>query len=282
MFDPASAAWTPTEGPEASRLTSCGGYMQSFLSMLPDGRVLAAGGVTGDCPSRVGPAATVELFDAAQSRWSIAGKLEVPRALTAPTVLPDGRAIVTGGYAGSGTLQSSAEFFDPGIGGWILNGALHTPRAGHTATRLTNGTVLIAGGIGADGRSAAAEIYIPEIGFSTNTSIPLPAGPVRRRTHARLARLGRRHQFEGPHIPRARPGGTAIAGWDARASRCSASFVKRNRRGAGRDPFAANRYRRQACGSFAGATNTIVKLDLDGQILLRFGGPFRRRAFERV
>jgi DNA-binding beta-propeller fold protein YncE len=279
MFDPASAAWTPTEGPEASRLTSCGGYMQSFLSMLPDGRVLAAGGVAGDCPARVGPAATVELFDAAQSRWSIAGKLEVPRALTAPTVLPDGRAIVAGGYAGSGTLQSSAEFFDPGIGGWILNGALHTPRVGHTATRLTNGTVLVAGGISADGRTTAAEIYIPEIGFSTNTSIPFRQGladgarmPVSRGWGVATNSKGHIFLAHGPG------GNHLIAEWDVQREPLLAGFVKEI--GAGLDEIHSLRIDADdSMWVVAGATNTIVKLNLDGQILLRFGGPVPSAGF---
>ena len=128
----------------------------------------------------------------------------VPRALTRADRVARRTSDRRRGYAGSGDAAVVGGVFDPGIGGWILNGALHTPRAGHTTTRLTNGTVLVAGGISADGRTTAAEIYIPEIGFSTNTSIPFRQGLADGARMPVSARLGRRHHSEGPHIPRAR------------------------------------------------------------------------------
>jgi hypothetical protein len=127
---------------------------------LQNGSVLAAGGVAGDCLAGATPAVNVDLFDPSTSRWSPANRPQVARARTTVTALPDGRLLVTGGYAASGRIES-AEFFDPTSGGWNLIGTLRTPRAGHTATRLTNGTVLIAGGSDAVGRTPSAEIYMP-------------------------------------------------------------------------------------------------------------------------
>jgi NADPH:quinone reductase-like Zn-dependent oxidoreductase len=91
----------------------------------------------------------------------------IARALVTVTSLPDGRVLVTGGYGAERRIESSAEFFDPGTGGWTRIGTLRTARAAHTATRLATGAVLIAGGSNADGRTATAEIYMPEISYAS-------------------------------------------------------------------------------------------------------------------
>ena len=165
IYNPLTATWIEKNGPGTPRGVSCGGYMQTFLSVLQSGSVLATGGVFGDCATGASPSVTSDLFDPTNSRWSPAGKLEVARGLSTATLLPDGRVLIVGGYATSGT-QSSTEFFDPAVGGWGLLGALQTARAGHTATRLANGTVLIAGGSNAEGRTDTAEVYVPLISYT--------------------------------------------------------------------------------------------------------------------
>ena len=108
IYDPASAAWTPTNSPEGPRGISCGGYAQTFLSTVQGSLVLAAGGIAGHCTSGASPTVDVEIFDPTASRWLPTATLHVARALTTSTALPDGRVLVAGGYAWSGEIQSSA------------------------------------------------------------------------------------------------------------------------------------------------------------------------------
>jgi NHL repeat/Galactose oxidase, central domain/Kelch motif len=272
IYDPARAEWTAIEGPGTSRSISCGGYAQTFLSILQSGSVLAAGGISGDCASSVGPAVTVDLFDPRESRWSSAGKLEVARGLASVTSLPDGRVLVAGGYTASGTLQSSAEFFDPAVGGWNLNGALSVARGGHTATRLVNGTVLIAGGSDAAGRTAAAEIYIPDIGYETNTHLPARAG---------FSNRAGRHFLGGGRaigadakgrVFVAYPPGTypVIAEWDLQREPLLAGYVSEFETGLN-GIHMMRIDRDDNIWAVDAASNTIVKFDSERRPVLRLG-----------
>ena len=77
-------------------------------TLLPDGRVLAAGGETaGNFVSAIGSA---ELYDPASRSWSVTGSLINVRAYHTATLLPDGDVLVAGGQ-GTGIL-SSAELYD--------------------------------------------------------------------------------------------------------------------------------------------------------------------------
>src|SRR6202022_4531747 len=102
--------------------------VQTFLATLQSGSIVAAAGLSGGCAAGASPAVNADVFDLGHSRWSPAGTLEIARALTTATTLPDGKILVAGGSAASGVVQSSAEFFDPATGGWNVIGALHAPR----------------------------------------------------------------------------------------------------------------------------------------------------------
>jgi hypothetical protein len=176
IYDAVAKIWSTTKDAGPSRRISCGGYTESFLTPLPSGVILAAGGLAGDCASgAAGVVVQTDLFNPTSLRWSPTGKLESARALSTPALLADGRVLVAGGYTDSGSVQASAEFFDPASGGWSVLGALHTARAGHTATRLPNGAVLITGGSDGIGRTDSAEIYLPEIPY-TAAVLAVPVG----------------------------------------------------------------------------------------------------------
>lgn len=85
-YDPATNRWAAT-----GSMTS--GRAEYGLVRLPDGRVLAAGGI--DPAYRV--QATSELFDAATGLWHATGSLAVATMWPAAQVLPDGRVLVAGG-----------------------------------------------------------------------------------------------------------------------------------------------------------------------------------------
>jgi hypothetical protein len=58
------------------------------------------------------------------------------------TLLPNGKALVAGGYFTNSL--SNAELYDPATGTWTLTGSMASARRGHTATLLPNGHVLVA------------------------------------------------------------------------------------------------------------------------------------------
>jgi len=81
------------------------------------------------------------------------------RAAHTATLLPNGKVLVAGGFAGGGSL-ASAEVFDPATSTFASAGNMDSSRAGHTATLLPNGKVLIAGGYNGS-YLASAELYDP-------------------------------------------------------------------------------------------------------------------------
>jgi hypothetical protein len=154
-------------------------------TLLPDGRVLIAGGedeATGS--SELAPLATAELFDPTTGKFSPTGSMEVARSDSVAALLPDGRVLIAGGYdnvAGSeGTAAqalSSAELYDPATGRFSPTGNLSVERAGATATLLTDGRVLVAGGQGEQGPTSSAELYDPATGAFGPTGSMDPASP---------------------------------------------------------------------------------------------------------
>jgi hypothetical protein len=86
-------------------------------TLLPNGKVLVAGGDTGGLYSDTRSA---ELYDSATGLWTNTGFLNVARHAHTATLLPSGKVLVTGGsgslYVGDGL--SSAELYDSVSQGW--------------------------------------------------------------------------------------------------------------------------------------------------------------------
>jgi N-acetylneuraminic acid mutarotase len=107
------------------------------------------------------------------AQWIISGGLAQPRQGNTITLLPDGQALVAGGYDSGFNVLASAELYDPDTGAWSQTGAMSSPRAGDTATLLPNGEVLVAGGNSSFSNVyptlATAELYNPTSGAWTLT-----------------------------------------------------------------------------------------------------------------
>jgi hypothetical protein len=132
-------------------------------TLLPDGRVLAAGGDTD-------PA---ELYDPASGTWAPTGALNEARHEHTATLLPNGKVLVAAGAFGAFNLQTrySAELYDPSTGAWTFTGQCVGGGGGAaTATLLPNGKVLKTGGYNAQSQIApptysnSAELYDPASG----------------------------------------------------------------------------------------------------------------------
>ena len=128
IYDPATETWS-----SAAHLNAI--QWVGTATLLSNGKVLATG------TDESGPGA--ELYDPSTGAWSVTGP---PIAgLGRVTPLPEGRALMTGGYT-SQNLPSGEEIYDPETGQWSLTDRLKAPRFAHTATLLLDGRVLVAGG----------------------------------------------------------------------------------------------------------------------------------------
>ncbi|MFC3677414.1 putative baseplate assembly protein [Ferrovibrio xuzhouensis] len=128
-------------------------------TLLPDGRLLLAGG-----RSRDGASAVVEVYDPATRAIQTVGALLVPRWNHVAVLLPDQSVLIAGGENDSGML-ADAELLrlagDDPFTATVLP-PMATPRSRHRATALPSGPVLVSGGF--DGRQtlASAELFQPK------------------------------------------------------------------------------------------------------------------------
>jgi N-acetylneuraminic acid mutarotase len=140
-------------------------------TLLADGRVLVAGGLSGPKVS----VASAEVYDPANGSWTATGSLATGRYWHTATLLPDGKVLIAGGAAQTGgggePTLASAELFDPVTGTWSVTGTMADARFAHTATPLGDGRVLVVGGTGLTSAAlASAELYDPALGLWAPTA----------------------------------------------------------------------------------------------------------------
>lgn len=132
-------------------------------SLLLDGNVLVAGGAPYAVPGFIGyPDA--DLYDVGTGTFRATDNMTVVRNSHTGTLLPSGKVLIAGGFAGT-DVHASAELFDPSTGAFVSTGSMVAARYSHTATLLADGRVLVAGGI--DNNSdvvGSAELYDPATG----------------------------------------------------------------------------------------------------------------------
>lgn len=169
IYDPATGQFTLTGSLVQAR------YYHT-ATMLPDGRVLLAGGSARGVPLRTAessPLASTEIYDPATGTFSAAASLGVERSFHTATLLSDGKVLVAGGFGGLG-----AELYDPATGAITPAGSLGNERFGHSATLLHDGKVLLAGGTDHTlDATASAELFDPSTAtFTATGSMSVPRG----------------------------------------------------------------------------------------------------------
>jgi large repetitive protein len=153
IYNPTTGKFTAT-GPMTT------GRASHIATVLPDGRVLIAGGTYGNGSTSL---ASAEVYNPKTGKFTATGSMAEARTFHAATRLADGRVLVTGGapdgWAYQGPFQSSAEIYDPKTGKFTSTGPMADTLASHTATLLADGRVLIAGGTDGSKDYASAELY---------------------------------------------------------------------------------------------------------------------------
>jgi Galactose oxidase, central domain len=178
LYDPATGKFTPTGSMAWARLGAS-------ATLLPDGRVLVAGGYgclvrkCRDDHTNNDLTATAEVYDPATGRFTLTGSMSTPRCWATGTLLADGRVLMLNGSS------QLAETYDSSTGKFTKIGSLRNGYNGNdaidlacpgtaTATLLPNGKVLV---VGQDSNDAAAELFDPASGKSAPVSLALPKDP---------------------------------------------------------------------------------------------------------
>jgi len=179
LFDPRSDSWSPAASMAAARY-------HPTLTVLPDGRVLVAGGADADEVT-----AAAEVYDPVADRWSPVPPMSTPRMDAAALLLRTGQVLVAGGQADTteSTSLNSAELFDYRTDGWRPAPNLRGGHADAIAAVMPDGSALVAGGFDFAGgfrlATSAAEYYDP-VGARWSAGPPLQLA----RGLAGYARLG--------------------------------------------------------------------------------------------
>jgi hypothetical protein len=145
--------------------------MDHVAALLPDGKVLIAGGVDGIIGSsaQTNVYDSAELFDPTTEKFTVSSmRMSVPRALFTATSLNTGKVLIAGGVS-SAVFLATAELFDPANGSFTATGSLSEVRFLQDATLLNDGTVLLSGGRGAAPVLASVELYDPTTGMFSLT-----------------------------------------------------------------------------------------------------------------
>jgi hypothetical protein len=128
--------------------------------LLNDGRILLAGGETQDNPFT--PIADCEIYDPVTREFTLATPMAFSRSVAHAVVLPDGRAVVTGGQSLSGgnfIFRDDIEIYDPASDTWSLVAApMARGRSGHFSAVTPTGDVVIIGG---SSTTPSADLFRP-------------------------------------------------------------------------------------------------------------------------
>jgi hypothetical protein len=141
IYSVSADTWTPAAPMNETRV-------ESGLARLPDGRVLAAGGINdtlvisdwGQPASR-----TCEIYDPVTDTWSLTDSLQSARNFVRLVTLDDNTVLSVGGEYDQFALYDS-QIFDVYAERWLPADSLGSPRIVTEVVKLPNGDVISIGG----------------------------------------------------------------------------------------------------------------------------------------
>ncbi|MGB0952427.1 MAG: Kelch repeat-containing protein [Planctomycetota bacterium] len=176
IYDPVLGTWTNTANMAKYRAGAT-------ATVLPDGRVLVAGGTEGngshelhDVADLLGTALkSTEIYDPVTDTWSFGSNMTEFKAGAMAITLSDGRWLVSGGVTHTllfgipiPDFSNNQQVYDPTTGNWSNVANMKDKRALGGIALMQNGSVYIAGGAGGDifniGPIRDTEIYNPTTG----------------------------------------------------------------------------------------------------------------------
>ena len=219
------------------------------LTVLPDGRVLSAGGYDQTQTNQV---AEAEIYDPSTGTWTSAGLMGNRRGWHTATLMPGGNVLVVGGAGiptsttnGSPGPSFTAEMYDLLSATWQPYGLLRSERrSDHRAVMLLTGNLLVIGG--ANGGGAAV---------STTEAPRGPTGAVSSVVSAQSPRSGHRAVSVG-----ALNQILIAGGWSGTSEQATCELI---------DPVAGTR---SFTGSLGTARERFILIQLAGGAILAAGG----------
>jgi N-acetylneuraminic acid mutarotase len=161
IYNPTANTWTAVASMPTSRY-------HHAAAALADGRVLVCGGRSVVVPNPAVRLASAHVYNPATDTWAAVASLPKVTVNHAAASLPDGRALVCGGFTGSSAQQSvEAYVYTPAADAWTPIAS--TPNQSinrHAAVGLPDGRVFVCGGLTpneADGFTSAAFAYNPTL-----------------------------------------------------------------------------------------------------------------------
>src|ERR1700722_5399905 len=178
LYDPATGAYTLTAGQMTIWRTG------QSATVLPDGRVLLAGGWTTTVSS--GPTKRTEIFDPATENFHASSPMNFAKSCPSAALLNNGKVLVAGGSEfGEPFGEATAEIYDPPLDSFAILGPYATGASGGnpgpgelglglwgwcpTTALRPDGKVTIIW-LGGDGGRYSGEVFDP----ATNTFTLLP------------------------------------------------------------------------------------------------------------
>jgi hypothetical protein len=154
LYDPSTGTFTATGSMATSRV----GHT---ATLLPNGKVLIAGGASGRSPNGMDmPLATAEFYDPSTGNFTRTGSMASSRVDHTAALLSNGKVLIAGGARShDGDYQpvaSAAELYDPSTGTFTVIGSLDDGDHLPSTTLLADGRVLIVG--------KSAHLYDPGTG----------------------------------------------------------------------------------------------------------------------
>jgi hypothetical protein len=144
LYDPATNTFAPSNATPAMNSPR----VDDTATLLPNGKVLIAGGFDGNFPSL----SSTELYDSATNTFAPSNSTAVmngPREDATATLLGNGKVLIAGGQIFFQDFTNTTELYDPATNTFAPSNStanVNTPRVFATATLLPDGKVLIAGG----------------------------------------------------------------------------------------------------------------------------------------